>query len=158
MSFLQSFVSQQLLFLFSKHLDTMSIWRTGQTDLWHQCFMIFFWTEKVLFFHFYPTVKKRKKKRDEKKFLWMQEWCQKPICKSVHFNKDFKLDVCSRICKGENFVFKNSCHMKFSFRNCLQNKIFIFWFWVEPQRSVWPETQSVESTLYLDVLKIKTAE
>ena len=27
MAFLQSFVSQQLLFLFSKHLDTMSIWR-----------------------------------------------------------------------------------------------------------------------------------
>ena len=37
MAFLQSFVSQQLLFLFSKHLDTMSNVTdcvSGQTDLW----------------------------------------------------------------------------------------------------------------------------
>ena len=37
MAFLQNFVPQQLLFLFSKHLDTMSNLTdcgTGQTDLW----------------------------------------------------------------------------------------------------------------------------
>ena len=73
MAFLQSFVSQQLLFLFSKHLDTMSNATdcgTGLTDL-------------------------------------CNKW------------KVFELR-----------------HLK--------------------QRSVWPETQSVESTLYPDVLKIKT--
>ena len=37
MAFLQTFVSQQLLFLFSKHLDTMSNVKncvSSQTDLW----------------------------------------------------------------------------------------------------------------------------
>ena len=38
MAFFQSFVSHQLLFLFSKHLDTSNVDSTdcvsGQTDLW----------------------------------------------------------------------------------------------------------------------------
>ena len=43
MAFLQTFVSEQLLFLFSKHLDTMSNVTDcdyGQTNLWSKLLMI----------------------------------------------------------------------------------------------------------------------
>ena len=50
MAFLQIFVSQQLLFLFSKHLDTMSNVTdcgTGRTDLW--MYSIFFSAHILMF-------------------------------------------------------------------------------------------------------------